>query len=92
MNGYDRILRNRKIASLYDDGMTQVALGVRFGLNPPRIRAILKTLGKHPQSENPNPHPGYSLWEQDARNRLRHAIWKRQREGARAALAAMRQP
>lgn len=77
--------RDAKIASLYAKGISMVDIARFAHVKPARISLILKQRGILPP---PNPTPiTRTMWEDiDDHNRLRRAIWKRQREAAKAAL------
>jgi hypothetical protein len=89
MNAADRKKRDDQIERLYRQNTPQAVIGRSLGLNSPRVHAILVARGLLPTPTQRVAERVMTIWDLDDSDRLRRAIYKRQREGARAALAAM---
>lgn len=82
----ERDIRDAMIERLYRQNTPQVEIGRIIGLNPPRVHAVLQRRGVLPPAK-PVPHTTTTIWDAAEGDKLRRAIWKRARDGARAALA-----
>lgn len=89
MNASDRKKRDDQIEHLYRAKTPQAVIGRTLGLNSPRVHAILVARGLLPTPAQNVVERTLTIWDTSDGDRLRRAIHKRQREGARAALAAM---
>lgn len=98
MKAAERSARNALIETMFLSRVPQVEIGRRLGLNAPRVHAILQGRGLlPPPNANGREKAGgavagstrNSIWDHAEGDRLRRAIYKREREGAKAALLAM---
>lgn len=88
MKAADRKKRDRVIQRLYLKNVPQVEIGRRHGLNATRVHDILQRGGLLPPAKDYGVGTvRNSIWDHAEGDRLRRAIWKRQREGAKARLA-----
>lgn len=88
-NRDERALRDALIEQMHREKVPQIKIAAKVGLAKERVHDILAARGLLSESK-PRPHAiTTTIWDLDDKNRIRRAIYKRQREGARAALAAM---
>lgn len=90
MNAVDRAKRDALIERLHKQNVPQVEISRRVGLNPERVHDVLCARGALPPARKVK-QGTTTCWDFEDVNRIRKAIWRKQREGAREALAAMRQ-
>ncbi len=89
MNRADRKLRDALILRLHAQQVPKVEIARQVGVNPMRVRTILAAHGIAARPINQDGRVPQGQWDDENTDRLRRAIWKRQREGAKAALQAM---
>lgn len=85
----ERRVRDTLIVNRYRAGARQIEIGREFGLNAPRVHDILEKHGLLPLPTPREQELHQSIWERAEGDRLRRAIWKRQREAAQRQLAQM---
>lgn len=86
LNKSERGKRDAAIIEMHHNQTPQIDIARAFNLKRNSIRKILRAHGIEGDVSGPEP----SMFDTDDPNRLRRAIWRRQTEGARKALAAMR--
>ncbi len=91
MNAAGRTARDALIETMYRAKSSQTEIGHKVGLKLPQVHRILAKRGLLDQAIPRGQGSRTStIWDMDIDpDKLRRAIHKRQREGARAALAAM---
>jgi len=88
VNAAQRAARDQEIETLFRQNTPQVVIAARVGLQISRLHDILEARGLVPPPKKVE-RVTTTVWDYAEGDRLRRAIWRRQREGARAALAAM---